>query len=205
MVAVVAALLCGAGVARANGGSHRGSGQFSDVKGLVTSISSTSMHVQTQSGAVTVGLGSSTSIMRIVVGSTADLARGEQIDGFLTSPGSGVLKFIHIERPPMHAVDAGGTQHAAHNRDRFAGERFAFQAKTVHSGSRVGGQIVSIGSNSITVRLVHGSTATYTLAGNVKVTKTLNGRLSDLAFGEMVFASVLRTSGIAATVTILSS
>jgi hypothetical protein len=53
--------------------------------------------------------------------------------------------------------------------------------------------------------LVHGSTATYTLAGNVKVTKTLNGRLSDLAFGEMVFASVLRTSGIAATVTILSS
>jgi hypothetical protein len=61
-------------------------------------------------------------------------------------------------------------------------------------------------SKTVTVRGDHGQTATYSLVGNVAVSKVLPGKLSDLAMGETVQVCTGRGNATAAvSVTILSS
>lgn len=177
------------------------------VRGLVTAVSSTSLHVQTATGSVTVGLAASTTVTRRVAGSTADLSRGQQIDAQLTSPGGTVIKSIHIELPPPRTNSSKrAVGHLSRNRTRLV-HLFSASGTSKNSGPSTGvsGQIVSLGSSTITIRSPHGNTASYQLASNLSVSKTMLGRAGDLAFGETVFAWVNRTSGVASTVTILSS
>jgi hypothetical protein len=200
-VVLLAAWSLSGAVAHADGSWHQGTSSFDTVRGLVTSVSNSSMHVQTQSGSVAVDLSSSTGVTRIVMGSTADLAKGEQIDLHLTAPGSGVIKYIHIELNPQSRDNSSSSRH---NGSRLLHERSAFTSWSEHVPWKVTGQIVAIGSSTVTVRLPHG-TATYMLAGNLKVTKTMNGRIGDIGFGETVSASVNRSTGVATEVCILSS
>jgi hypothetical protein len=207
LVVLTVAVLGPAAVAGAESSFHHGPSQLQTVKGLVTSITSTSIHVQTQGGSVPVGLSSSATIVaRIVVGSAADLARGQQIDAQLTSPGSGVIKSIHIElssrRPNAQKGDTRRTSQSRSRSFHDGGDQGSPRLASLPTS--VSGQIVSVGSNSVTVRLLHGNTATYTFAGNLSVTKTMPGRMGDLAVGETVMAWVVRASGVASQVTILS-
>jgi hypothetical protein len=165
------------------------------------------MHVQTSTGSVTVGLSATTTVTRLVIGSTADLAKGQQIDAQLTSPGGTVIKSIHIELPPPHSSPAKrGSARLDRTGNRLAHlDSARLDARAAGPSSTVTGQIVALGSSSITVRLRQGSTASYALASNLSVTKTMADRAADLAFGETVFAWVSRTSGTATWVTILRS
>ncbi len=194
------------GVAHADTRHHHGR-DFTPVRGLVTAVSGSSMRLQTATGSVTVGLSAATTVTRLVMGSTADLARGQQIEAQLTSPGGTVIKSIHIELPLPHNTPArrDGSR-LARTRNR-TGHLLSdgVSPATAGSSSTVRGQVVAIGSSSITIRLPHGSTAAYALASNLSVTKTMSSRANDLAFGETVFARVSRVSGVASTVTILRS
>lgn len=186
---------------------HHHRHDFMPVKGLVTSVSGSSIHVQTSTGSVAVGLSATTTVTRLVMGSTADLAKGQQIDAQLTIPGGTVIKSIHIELPPSHnspaKQDSTRLDRTRHRLAHLDGARL--DSRTAEPSPTVTGQIVAIGSSSITVRLRQGSTASYGLASNLSVTKTMADRAGDLAFGETVFAWVSRTSGIASWVTILRS
>jgi hypothetical protein len=139
-----------------------------------------------------------------VVGSDADLAKGEEVNAHFTAPGSGVIKFIHIQLT-QQSHDGSLSGHSGQSRSRFVGRRLAQTAWTDSLAMKVSGQILSVGPNTITLRTTRGTTATYDLAGNVKVTKTMTGRVSDIAFGETVSASVNRSSSVATEVCILSS
>lgn len=158
------------------------------------------MHVQTQNASVTVGLSSSTGVTRIVVGSTADLSKGEQVEAHFTAPGSEVVKFIHIDLAPPPRETGSSSRH---NGGRFLYGRSPLSWSDSASW-KVFGQVVGLGSGSVTIRSARG-TDTYSLASNLKVTKTMNGRVSDIAFGETVNATVNHSSGVASEVCILSS
>ena len=202
---LAAAVVSTGGVARADDPQHDRIHGTAPIKGLVTSVSNASMPVHTSGGSVTVGLSSSTTVTRLVMGSTADLAKGQQVDAQLTSPGRAGIKSIHIQIPPRGGVGKGDSGHAAGTRSgpvRVDTDRS--NPRPSSPPSAVSGQIVSVGTNSISIRSGHG-TMTYGLAGTLTVTKTLPGRLSDLAVGETVFAWVSRASGGASAVTILSS
>lgn len=202
---MVAVLLWTGAVAHADASLRHGMPQMETFKGLVTFASSSSMHVQTMSGAVSVGLTSSTSVTRIVVGSEADLARGEQVNAKFTAPDSDVIKFIHIELVSQSHDGSPDSGRAGQSKSRYVDRRLALAAWADSPSWKVAGQILSIGSDSITLRTSRGGTTTYGLIGNVKVTKTMPGRESDIAFGETVTALVNRSSSVATEVCILSS
>lgn len=196
MVLIAVWLLTG-GQARAADQFHHGAPtQFDGVKGLVMLASATSMRVQTATGAVPVGLASTTVVHRIVAGSTVDLARGQQIDAQLTATGATSLKSIHIEMPSRHA------RHA-HMQPSWT-DTARLPARYSSGTLTVWGETTGIDSGTITVRSKHGVTMTYALTSNVRVTKTMSGRLADLGTGQTVFALVVHSTGVAAKVTILS-
>jgi hypothetical protein len=204
-VALVTVLLWTGAVAHADGSLHHGTLQMETIRGLVTFASGSSMHVQTQSGAVSVGLTSSTGVTRIVVGSDADLAKGEQVIATFTAPGSNVIKFIHIELASQSHDGSSISGRAGQSKSRYVDRRLALAAWADRPSWKVTGQILSIDSSSITLRTSRGSTATYGLVGDLKVSKTMPGRVSDIDFGETVSAFVNRTSSVATEVCILSS
>jgi hypothetical protein len=200
-VVLIAAWLLAGGQAHAAGQFHHGaSTQFDGVKGLVVLATTTSMRVQTATGAVPVGLASTTAVYRNVTGSTMDLARGQQIDARLTGSGATSLKSIHIEMPSTHAA-----RHAPHaHMQPLWTDTTRLPARSSSGTLTVWGEITGIGSGTITVRSKHGVTTTYALTSNVRVTKTMSGRLADLGSGQSVSALVVHSTGVAAKVTILS-
>jgi len=168
------------------------------VAGKITSVSSTSVTVQTQSGSVTEQLTSSTRVTKVTHGSLSDLAPGTFAQVTFAS-GTTTVAAIQIESKPVssgHPTKTGS--HPSHP----AGTTPRKGTRKPKNGSFEGGQVVSAGNGKLTLRNRQGQTATYTLSPNVTVLKTVRGQLSDLAIGQTVRIAVRPGSTTAFAVTI---
>lgn len=177
-------------------------GQGHGVAGKITSVSSTSVTVQTQSGSVTEQLTSSTRVMKVTRGSLSDLAPGTFAEVTFAS-GTTTVIAIHIESKPVWSgrPTRAGSAHPAHP----AGTSPRKGTRKPKNGSFEGGQIVSAGNGKLTLRNRQGQTAPYTLSPNVTVLKTVRGQLSDLAVGQTVRIAVRPGGTTAFAVTIESA
>jgi hypothetical protein len=180
--------------------AHGRPGQMPPIQGTVTQAGNGKLQISTASGAVTVALRSTTHVVRVVSGSTADLHPYQEVDLHVV-PGTSTVDTIRIEgavKPPKHHDFE--VQPAMTQRDGTA--RHARGTPGLPP-NHVEGQVISANSTSITIR-TRWSRATYTISNSVTVTKLITGSLNDLAPGEMV--QVFRgRDGSALAITIMSA
>jgi hypothetical protein len=198
---------------RSSGGQTRSAaGHPAPIRGLVTSVGSSSLKVQTSSGSVTVTFTAATKVARMVTGSTADLKAGQFIDAqFVT--GTTTIRSIRIDAargheppPDWRIAPHYGRPHweARWTYSEIVARKDSRQREAYRTQTRVGGQILSVTPGSVTVRNRRGQAVVYALTRDVTVTKAVVGKISDLAPGETV--QVCPDHGVsAAFITILSS
>ena len=205
---LVAGLLAGTGFVSAHGG-HGVSGSLASVNGT------SSIVVKTASGNVPVNLASTTRVIREVAGSKADLKAGTHV-GLHLVQGTTTVDAVEVEganKPQGTAKPATG---AGTRTKRHTGSTTGTgtTARPVRTGAstHAGGQVVSLQGNTLMVSGRKGqtgqaTTATYTLASNVTITKSVNGKLSDLAaaVGKTVEVHLNRAGNAAAEITILNA
>jgi hypothetical protein len=155
----------------AAGGAH-------GIAGKITNVSSTSLQVQTASGAVTEQLTSSTRIMKEAKGSLGDLTPGAYARVTLAA-GTATVTAVHLE---SKVGTAGQPRTGTRPRNGSNGSTTTKPKTGLHHG----GQIVSAANGQLTLRNRQGQTTTYKLGASVSVTKTVSGQLSDLSVGEAV-------------------
>lgn len=178
-------------------------GKDGSIRGVITLVSSTSLELQTSTGSVTVSLAESTHISRIVTGSLADLAKGQNVDLHVV-PGTSTVDAVRIHLETKNSPQAhrprttsprgkpGPTTHGRPDHNK--------PAKTPTAG-----QIVTVTDSTITIRLYNGQTVSYTLDSNVSITKIMSGKLSDLSIGEAVQVQLARRGNTAVAITILNT
>jgi hypothetical protein len=152
------------------------------VRGIVIGISSESMEVQTNTGAVRVAITDETDVIRTVSGTLADLRRGQIVELVLDSRGRAAQ--LHIDRP-------GTRLGPAPNRGR---------AKARNRGPA---QIVAVSARSIRVRFANRRIVTYRLVGKPKVIKDVAGLIGDIAIGQTVLVTRSQGGRVAKLIVIL--
>jgi ABC-type microcin C transport system duplicated ATPase subunit YejF len=179
IVAVLAAL-----VALAIGAtpSAAAPGGNTPVRGVVIGISSESMEVQSDTGAVTVAITDETQVIRTVSGTVTDLRRGQIVELVLDARGR--VAQLHIDLP-------GTRLGPAPNRGR---------SKTRNRGPA---QIVAVSARSIRVRFANRRVVTYRLVGKPKVIKDVAGRIGDIAIGQTVLVTRSHGGRVAELIVIL--
>ena len=178
--------------------AHREFAPPVDLHGLITSLGTDSLQLQTSSGTVTVGLNRVvTHVVRSVLGSTADITAGKRVDLHVVH-GTRTVDAVRIEqnRPApvlVRAAPKGG--------DRWSSGR----EPAANSAGYQALQVVSLNGTALTVRSGNGATATFTLGPNVRVNENLNGSLADLGVGEMVQIVIGKPGSTARSITILTA
>ncbi|MGI8968142.1 MAG: hypothetical protein ACR2GA_03450 [Chloroflexota bacterium] len=174
------------------------------VRGVLTATSNQTLHVQTQSGNVSIPYSTSTHVLRMVTGSTADLVVGAHVDIHVAT-GTTTAQAFTVS--PAHAAHTTHVSHHAVGTAKPTHHAWTGSKSLKHSTqpARHGGVIVAVSANTVTIGEKHGgTTTTYTLSSSVTVSKVMNGTVSDLAAGQTVL--VFRNStGAAAAVDILQS
>jgi hypothetical protein len=199
------------------------------LKGTVQSVGSSSFQLETSAGSlVTVAFDAKTHVEKIVAGTTADLTSNARVEVQLKS-GTTTVTAVTIEpafnKPagttsgtarthPVHTHPAKGTATGSGATGTKTGTKSGTKTGTKpargtkpvtgSAHSITGGQVVSLSGNTLKLTGRGGTTATYTLASNVKITKLVAGTTSDLVQGEtvQVFAPA---GGTAREITILAS
>ena len=177
--------------------AHSGSNAVATVKGTITSLNRSSLRIQTMTSAVSAQIGSSTHVIRVVAGSTADIRSGANVELVLVR-GTTTVSSITILATRQSNRDLVTSESAEPTRSSSS-----LAAHSTRIDQHPEGQVVSINANSITLRGHHGQTATYTLGSNPTVNKLMTGHVSDLQLGESVRAQL--RSRMAVSITILSS
>lgn len=206
LMAVALPLAAGMGtaLARSPQHGHRLRGGHGAIHGLVTAVGGGTLTAQTATGSVTVTLASTTSVIREVSGSLADLRAGEIVD---VHPAHGAgTQVVHIfpagstlPQPPAHSRRNGGH----HSGTEPYGHRHGLGPRSL--GPRGPARIESVDGSTIRLRYVNGTTGTILLATRVSVVKDMRGQLTDLAVGQMVDVRVKPGTTIAMAVVILNS
>lgn len=184
--------------------AHDRPGASMHVTGLVTAVRGGTLQLQTRTGPVSVEVSSRTHIVREVAGTTADLKVGAHVSLHLAR-GTTNITSIQIDATGNRGPLDGNTPPIWNDYPPLWGTEGTMARPAARNRRPVlGGQIIALRGNALTIRGFHGRTATYTLASGVRITKHMNGKLSDLASGEMV-AVDRSASGPAVTVEILSA
>jgi len=169
-LAVVLTSLLALGIGVTQSAAVRGGN--TPVRGVVVGISSESMEVQTDTGAVTVALTDKTRVIRTVSGTVADLHRGQVVE--LTLNTRGRVAQLHVKLP--------GT--------KLGPPPNPGRSQTSNRGPAL---IRAVSARTIRVRFANGRMITYRLVSKPKVIKDLAGRIGDIAIGQTVL--VTRTHG----------
>jgi hypothetical protein len=212
ILGVAAGLLAlGLGAASAQTAGH-GHGFGAAVKGTVQNLGSSSFQVKSSTGTLTtVSFNAQTRVEKVIAGTTADLTKNAHVTLKLQS-GTTTVTAIQIE--PTVTKPASGTNtgtprvHPVHShptKGTKTGKPTGTTKKPTTSVAHTvaGGAVASLSGNTLTLTGRGGTTATYTLASNVKITKIVTGTTGDLTNGETVqlFAP---TTGAAREITILA-
>ena len=152
------------------------------VRGVVIGISSESMEVQSDTGAVTVAITDETQVIRTVSGTVTDLRRGQIVELVLDARGR--VAQVHIDLP-------GTKLGPAPNR------------KKVRVRTRGPAQIRAVSARTIRVRFLNGRVITYRLVSKPTVIKVLPGRIGDIAIGQTVLVTRTHGGRVANAITIL--
>ena len=178
--------------------AHRESASPVTLRGLITTLGTDTLQVQTSNGTVTVGLNRAiTHVMRSVVGSTADITSGKRVDLHVVR-GTRTIDVVRIEQYRPASVPVRGTLKVG---DRSSEGR----EPLVNTSALQALQVVSLNGTTLTVRNANGATVTFTLGPNVRVNETLNGSLADLGVGEMVQIVIGKPNTVAHSITILTA
>lgn len=174
------------------------------IRGLVTHVGAGSLHVQTSNGSAAFTFNSNTHMMRIVTGSTADLAAGQTVNAQFVS-GSTTIKWIRIELPHPAQKPDRGTQgtHSSTTWVPFSSRPAGRSSWQGNPPNGVEGQVVSATDTSVTIK-AHVQTQTYPFTSTVAVSKMLSARAGNLITGENVQVCVNRGSMLAVSITILN-
>jgi hypothetical protein len=169
-LAVVLASLLALGIGVTQSAAVRGGN--TPVRGVVVGISSETMEVQSDTGAVTVAITDETPVIRTVSGTIADLHRGQIVELVLNARGS--VAQLHIKLP---------------------GTKLGLPPNRGKSQTRNRGpaQIRAVSAKTTRVRFANGRLITYRLVSKPKVIKDVAGRIGDIAIGQTVL--VTRTHG----------
>jgi hypothetical protein len=151
------------------------------VRGVVIGISSESMEVQSDTGAVTVAITDETRVIRTVSGTITDLHRGQIVELVLDARGR--IAQLHIKLP--------GTKLGTAPRGK---------SKT---GNRGPAQIRAFKAKTIRVRFANGRLITYRLVSKPKVIKDVAGRIGDIAIGQTVLVTRSHGGRVAEMILIL--
>jgi hypothetical protein len=157
-------------------------GRNTPVRGVVIGISSESMEVQTDTGAVTVAITDKTRVIRTVSGTIADLHRGQIVE--LTLNTRGRVAQLHIKLP---GTKLGPPPNPGRSQTRNRGPAL----------------IRSVSARTIRVRFANDRLITYRLVSKPKVIKDLAGRLRDVAIGQTVLVTRSHGGRIAELIVIL--
>ncbi len=147
------------------------------VQGMVTSVNSTSLQVQTSAGMVTVGLVKGvTRVVRLVTGSTGDVTPGRHVN-------------LHLVRGTRSADVIRIDQYAVSSHHSTTGPRHVGAPSSTPHGLQSpppSGDVASFNGNTLTLHYANGSTGAYTVTSNVNVIEALSGSFNDLGMGETV-------------------
>ena len=157
-------------------------GRNTPVRGVVIGISSESMEVQTDTGAVTVALTDKTRVIRTVSGTVADLHRGQVVE--LTLNTRGRVAQLHVKLP--------GT--------KLGPPPNPGRSQTSNRGPAL---IRAVSARTIRVRFANGRVITYRLVSKPKVIKDLAGRIRDIAVGQTVLVTRSHAGRVAELIVIL--
>lgn len=198
---VALGLIAGSGAASAQTKTSHGTA----LKGTIQTLSTTSFLLKPSTGsAVTVNFNVQTRVEKIVAGTTADLTSNAHVKLQLQS-GTTTVTAVTIE--PTVTKPAGSTTGTTTRPVRThptKGTKPGTGTTTGRTHTAAGGQVVSLSGSTLTLKGRGGTTTTYTLASNVKITKVVKGTTNDLAQGETVQVFVPAT-GAAREITILAS
>jgi hypothetical protein len=151
------------------------------VRGVVIGISSESMEVQSDTGAVTVAITDETRVIRTVSGTITDLHRGQIVELVLDARGR--IAQLHIKLPGTKLGNAP-------------------RGKT-KTGNRGPAQIRAFKAKTIRVRFANGRLITYRLVSKPKVIKDVAGRIGDIAIGQTVLVTRSHGGRVAEMILIL--
>jgi len=215
IIAVAAGMLAlgvAAGSGAASAQTRANHGHTAALKGTIQSVAGTSLQLQTSTGAVTVAYTAKTHVEKIVAGTTADLTANARVSVQLKA-GTTTVTAIRIE--PAFNKPAGATTGTPKTHTGKAhpttGTHTGWKGgtttkKPVSSAARsvAGGLVAGLTGNTLTLSGRGGTTAAYTLASTVKITKIVAGTTASLARGEtvQVFAPA---GGAAREITILAA
>jgi hypothetical protein len=191
--------------------AHQGSGAGVRIpqvvaRGVVTGVTSDNLRIQTASGNVTAPWTSSTRVIRMVIGTSVDLAVSAHVTLHLVT-GTSTVNAVQIDmtmprqsKPPSPHPTPSGT-YPPHR----VGTPKPDTATHHHPHgpmNQIEGQVLKVSGGAITVRTRQGQTATYTLLRNATITKWMPGKFGDLAIGLEV--RVVIVAGKTASITILN-
>jgi hypothetical protein len=152
------------------------------VQGVVIGISSESMEVQSETGAVTIAITDETEVIRTVSGTVADLRKGQIVGLVLDARGR--VAQLHIELP---GTKLGPPPKRGRARARNRGPA----------------QIRAVSARSIRVRFANGRVVTYRLVSKPKVIKDVAGHIGDIAIGQTVLVTRSHGGRVAKLIVIL--
>ena len=200
-------LLGGAGQALA----HDKSASPVRVKGLVTDVNAVdngTIQIQTSSSSITLGLTSTTRVIRAVSGSLADVSVNDHIVAHLTQ-GTNTIRSILLDDTTKPKVRSVKHDHTTVPDRTPTPSHTPIHSRPARPAPRlpvgeITGQVVSINNNSMTIRGGRNQTTTYSLSNSVTVTKLMNGNFGNLAIGETVVAMKTQNDS-ASTITIMNA
>jgi hypothetical protein len=178
-LAVVLTSLLALGIGVIPSAANRGGN--TPVRGVVIGISSESMEVQSDTGAVTVAITDETRVIRTVSGTITDLHRGQIVELVLDARGR--IAQLHIKLPGTKLGNA--PRGKSKTRNRGPAQIRAFTAKTIR------------------VRFANGRLITYRLVSKPKVIKDFAGRIGDIAIGQTVLVTRSHGGRVAEMIVIL--
>lgn len=194
----------------AHGHGHAPMVRYTGVVTAVPKGANQQLTLQANGASVTVNVDARTIVLSTIFGSTNDLVQGARVDLHILK--GTTVDAVRIAPPPRR-------RHLPHLMQRpdygfmsvRSGPHVARHVNTSgqhsQSSAEVDGVIQTFNrsTNALTLLMHGGKTTVYAVTDNVKVTKIVNGSLSDLSVGQRIQVFANRSTNMAASITINNS